>query len=124
MNPMEIISLIIAIAVLLKLIVFIAKPGWLNKVASYMMKMNNKIIVGIVLVMMIVVGYFVFTTLTITQILPTIILGHMLLALLLLMYPKVYSNLSSAVFKDPKGSWLMWLIWAGLSLWVLYVLFL
>jgi len=124
MNPMEIISLVIAIMILLKLIVFIAKPDWLSKMASYILKMNNKVFVGLILVLIVVVGYFVLTTLTITQALPAILLGHMLLALLLVMYPKAYNNLTKVVFKDRKNSWLMWLIWAGLSLWVLYVLFL
>lgn len=122
MNVMEILSLIIAIIVLLKLIVFIAKPKWLSKMANAMVK-KNKLMVTLIIVFLIVFGYIVFTNLTIIQALPVILLGHMILALVMVQYPKIYSNFSKAIFKDRKKSWLVWAIWVVLSLWALYVLF-
>ena len=122
MNPMEIISLVISILVLVKLLLFIVKPKILSDVGTKMSK-NNKVITWSILAAIVVVGYYVLSSLTVVQVLPAIMLGHMILALSLFQYPKMYNAFIKEVFKDTSKTWLVWLIWAGLSLWALYTLF-
>ncbi len=122
MNPMEIISLVVAVLVLLKLVVFLLKPEVLSEAGKNMSK-NSKIMILPILILFVIVGYYVFSSLSIIQVFPAILLGHILLALLLFQYPKVYSLMIKEVFKDTSKSWLVWLIWTGLSVWTLYALF-
>ena len=122
MNPMEIISLVIAILVLVKLLVFIIKPKLLSDMGTKMSK-NNKVVKLTILAAMVIVGYYVFSSLSVIQVLPAILLGHMVLAFSFFQYPKLYNSYMKEIFKDTSKTWLIWLIWAGLSLWVLYTLF-
>ena len=122
MNPMEIISLIIAIIVLLKLILFLVKPKMFSKMASVVSK-KSKMLVWVILSMMIIVSYFVFTSFTVVQVLPMILLGYLILTLLMVQYPKVYKVFVKEIFKDTKKTWLVWLIWTILVVCTLYVSF-
>ncbi|MBT4539752.1 hypothetical protein HOC32_05680 [Candidatus Woesearchaeota archaeon] len=122
MNPMEIISLIIAIIVLLKLILFLVKPKMFSKMASVVSK-KSKMLVWVILSMMIIVSYFVFTSFTVVQVLPMILLGYLILTLLMVQYPKVYKVFVKEIFKDTKKTWLVWLIWTILAVCTLYVSF-
>jgi len=121
MNALEIISLVTAIAVLIKLLVFLVKPKLLESFASDIDK-TAKFMTPVILVLFAVIAYYVFSTLSIMQVLPAILLGHIILGLMLVQYPKVYKMFAKEVFKDTSKTWLVWLIWSALSVWVLYVL--
>ena len=122
MNAVEIISLIVAVLVLLKLVVFIINPKWLGKIAEKMLK-QSMVTTILILIFGIIVAYFVFTSLTIVQALPAIILGHMILALVIIQYPKIYKSFTKVMLKDRKKAWLVWAIWVVLAVCTLYVLF-
>jgi|APSaa5957512535_1039671.scaffolds.fasta_scaffold17372_3 hypothetical protein len=122
MNALEIISLVTAIAVLIKLLVFLVKPKLLESFASDIDK-TAKFMTPVILVLFAVIAYYVFSTLSIMQVLPAILLGHIILGLMLVQYPKVYKMFAKEVFKDTSKTWLVWLIWSALSVWVLYVLY-
>ena len=120
MNPLEIISVVIAILVLVKLLVFLVKPRWLANLVNDVDK-TAKFTTPIIIVLFVVIAYYVFSVFSITQVLPAILLGHMILGLMLLKYPKVYKLFVKEVFKNTSKTWLVWLIWSVLSVWVLYV---
>lgn len=122
MNAMEIISLIAAIAVFFKLIMFMVHPKWLDKIVKVATK-KTKLFVWLLLVLIIVLSYFILASMTITQAVPVIILGHFILALMLLQFPKIYEDLAKAIIKNPKKVWLGWLVWVIILVWTLYVLF-
>ena len=122
MNAMEIITLVVAVLVLLKFIVFLINPKWLGKMAEKMLQ-KSMIMTTALLIFGIVVAYYVFTSITIVKALPAIILGHIILALVIIQYPKVYKNFAKIMLKDRKKSWLVWLIWIVLAVWVLVYLF-
>ncbi len=122
MNALEIISLIAAVAVLLKLLVFLVKPKFLKDWGNAIAK-KGTFMLWYVIILLVVIAYFVFSAFTITQALPVILLGYMLLALMLVQYPKVYQLFVKEVFKDTGKTWLIWAIWTVLSVWALYVLF-
>lgn len=121
MNPLEILSLIFAIMIIVKFLVFLVKPDWLLKTAE---KLSHKkgIMNGLFLVLVVVLGYFVLSNLTITQVMPGILLGSTLVGAMMVQYPG-YLKLAKTMIKDKKKVWLFWLIWLVLACWVLVVLF-
>lgn len=122
MNAMEIITLVLGILVLLKLLTFLMKPKMLSNMGHAVSK-NSKMLAWGILCVVIVLGYFVLSDLTVVQAIPAILLGHTILALLLIQYPKAYDTLVVEMFRDTKKSWLIWLIWVGLVLWAFYEMF-
>ena len=123
MNPLEIISLIFAIAVIVKFVVFLAIPDLLLKLTTKIAK-KTKLINVILVILILVVGYFVLSQLTIIQVIPALWLGSMMFALLFLQYPKKYVTWVKQLMKDKNKIWFFWVIWLVIAAWVLYVLFL
>ena len=122
MNGMEIISLVMSIAVLLKLVIFLVKPKLLSDMASNMVKHINMMKWPMV-ALLVVIGYYVFTNLTITQAFPAFVFGYLVFGVFMFSYPKLYKIFVAEVFKDTSKTWLVWVIWVGLSVLVLYSLF-
>lgn len=122
MNPLEILSLIFAIMIIVKFLVFLVKPDWLLKTAE---KISHKksIINGLFLVLIVVLGYFVLTNLTITQVMPGVLLGSALIGAMMIQYSG-YLKLANKMIADKKKVWLFWLVWLVLAIWVLVALFL
>jgi len=123
MNTLEIISLIFAIGILLKVLVFLVKPEWMLKIVDLFVN-KTKILNILIVILMVVLGYFVLTTLTIIQVIPALWLGSMLFALMLIQYPKHYQKWVKVLLKDKKRVWFFWAIWLVIAGWILYVLFL
>ena len=121
MNTLEIISLIFAIIVLVKFVVFLVKPDWLFKAAGKFGKKTTLVNVSF-LAMVLVLGYLVLTNLTITQVVPGILIGSFLYGAMFLQSPN-YSTLAKKLIKDKK-MWLFWIPWLVIAIWVLIVLFL
>ena len=122
MNALEIISLIFAISVVIKLVIFLINPKWMLKAVDLVGK-QNKLVLGFTVLSTLVLGYFVLTSLTIIQVIPAIFLGMCLMGIILFQYPKLYVKLAKDVLKERNKFWWQWLIWLGLSGWIVYTLF-
>ena len=122
MNILEILSLILAIIIIVKFLVFLTKPDWLLKVAE-IVSHKKSLLNGLFLILVVVLGYFVLSNLTITQVMPGILLGSFLIGAMMVQYPG-YLKLAKKMITDKKKVWLFWLIWLILACWVLVDLFL
>ena len=118
----EIIALIFAIAVIVKLIFFLAAPKAMMKWVKYVTK-SAYVLTVVYLVALVVVGYFVFAEMSVIQVVAGGMFILPLFALTMAAYPKMFETLVSEMMKNLKKSWLPWLLWVALALWVLYALF-
>ena len=123
MTPVEIIALIFALAVILKLILFytIDPKKWLK----FMEKFFNKIALMNVLMLLfaVVILAFLLQEINIIQIWVAALFGMILYGLVMVYYHKGYLKIVDQVFKDRKKAWFIWLVFLAMSIWVLYALF-
>ncbi len=122
MSAIEIIAVIVTISVLLKTVMFLVNPTPLKRWAEVMMG-KACLMQGVMLAFIVIVGYFLLTNLTVVQVVASMVLGHFLMALLLLQYPKIYKKMIVEIFKEPRKMWLPFLIWIILAVWTLWVVF-
>ena len=125
MTPIEIIALIFALAVLIKLIVVIFSPKKWMKFAESWLKMGTGLMI-IYLIAAIVIGYFLLQSLTIVQIAAAMLFTAMLMGVGVMMYPGPVLKLGKEILNKKnvvKKNWLSLLIWIILAIWVLYALF-
>lgn len=123
MTPIEILATIFAVIVIVKLAVFIAKPGILMKATEGMMK-NEVLTTLTYLVLAVIVGYYIFAELTVVQVAAVTLWVSILIGIGVAPYSKILLKsrdelLSAGISK----AWLAMLIWAVLAIWVLYVVF-
>jgi len=123
MTPIEILATIFAIIVVVKVAVFIAKPGLLMKGAGAMLK-NEVLTTLVYLVLAVIVGYYIFADLTVVQVASVTLWVSLLIGIGVAPYSKILLKsrdelLSTGISK----AWLSMLIWAGLAIWVLYAVF-
>lgn len=123
MNPIEIIALIFALAVLIKTITFIfIDPKSSLKLAEKIWKKTGTILPSIFfIILLVILSYFLLIQLTIVQIFAASLFGIALYKLLLAQYPKPFLRFAQEVLKNKQKLWLPGLIWIILALWVLYM---
>ena len=123
MTPVEIIAVIFAILVIVKMVtVWFVKPNFAMKMTK--MFMSNRIIVtvGFVIVAA-VIGYFLIAEMSISQIVAASLFGMIIYGLFIVQYPDEYLKLAADAMKNKTRVWLPSLIFLVLSLWVLYEAF-
>jgi hypothetical protein len=123
MNAVEIIALVIAIVILLKvLMLLVIKPksflGMLEKVYKQRTLMS-----AIYLVLIVVTTYYLLQHLTIVEILAASMFGVFLIGLALIQYPKRMMRFFNQVLKNKEKMWLSWILWIVAAVWVLIELF-
>jgi hypothetical protein len=125
MTPVEIFALIIALAVIIKLVVLLVKPqSWRSVVKVVYGKPGITMIIGLVLA--VVVLYYLLMELTIVQIFASMLFLALIAGVTMSAYYEQISELIDNMLKDKaivKKAWLSIIIWLILSVWVLYVLF-
>ena len=123
MTPVEIIALIFALAVLVKMVFFfvVGPKKWLN-FADKMFK-KTVLLNSVILLIAVVLLAFLLQEVNIIQIWVAALFGMCLMALVFVNYHKGYLEIIKEIFKDRAKSWLIWAIFALLSIWVLYALF-
>lgn len=123
MGALEVIAVIFALIILVKLIlVLIVKPKPIIKLAEKIYKQTVLISVCYIIILA-VVAYFLFAELNIIQIAAAGLFGILLYGFILIQYPKELLKFSEEVLKDKQKAWLPWLFFVALALWVLYTVF-
>jgi len=124
MTPIEILALIFAIAVLLKLIIVaLSSKSWLGIVKP--IYSNPVLLIVIELILSAVILYYLLQTLGIIQIMACVLLGALLTGLSFAAFSKEFLPFALKMLKGNiiSKAWLPILIWLALSIWVLIELF-
>jgi len=120
MTSIEILALIFALLILIKLLVISVNPkkwiGFSKKI------LNNKAPVYIIYVILtVIVGYIVLSTVPATEIGAVTLFISLLIALSFLPYAKKLNVFSEDLIVGIiKKSWLPIIIWLALAVWILY----
>ena len=122
MNAVEIIALIFAIMALVKMVFLLLKPKILMDFGMKMVEKTN-LMKGMLIAMILVVGYFLLTSMTIVEVFAASMLGIFAYALIFTQYPKMMKSFYKAAIKDMNKLWLPIVIWIVVAVWVLIVLF-
>ncbi len=123
MAPIEILAIIFAVFVIVKLIVVTVKPGLWMKWANGMLK-NELLITLIYFVLAVIIGYYIFAELTVVQVAAVTLWVSMLIGIGFVPYSKILLKTSDELLSvGISKAWLSMLIWAGLAIWVLYAVF-
>ena len=121
MTPIEILALIVAVITLIKMVFFLIKPDSLLKTAESIFKC--KALPFLYLIAAIIIGYFVFMELTIVQVFAAMFFLIPLIGMGIASFPKQTLALSKEVVKHREKIWYAFIIWTGLAIWTLVVLF-
>ena len=126
MTPVEIIAAIFAVAVLVKLSFIAAKPEWWRDWMKVVIK-RSKCLVWVYFALALIVGYYLLQSLTIVEVMASVVFGSLLMAMVLLQYPDAIIKIGRQMLKDRTSlfakAWLGIVVYAALAVWVLYVLF-
>jgi len=122
MNPMEIIALVIAIAVILKALMFMFNPKWLT---SLMDIMHKYIVLQAVAVSIITLALGIYLYLFMGPVLLIVaaLFGMMTFAIVLVMSPRLYLKFGKDVIKNRKALIPVFLVWGVLAVLTLWKLF-
>jgi hypothetical protein len=125
MTPIEIFALVFSVAVLLKIIViFVDARKWIHIAESFFKKPS--LLTVLYVVAAVVVGYYLFQSLSIIQITAVMLFTMLLVGMSILAYPGPILKMSKEILKKKdviKRNWLSLLIWAVIALYTLYILF-
>ncbi len=123
MGAIEIFAWIFAVAVLIKLSVVLVNPKlWLSKVAEPALK-NVKVLKMVYLVLTLVVGYFLFQSMTVVQVSAVFLFVSGILGLSMLPYHKHLLKAAKDIKKNGiKDAWLPIVLFLALALWTVYAL--
>ncbi len=127
MTALEVIATILAILVLVKVSVVLVNPGlWMKKVAEPLFG-NPALATAVYAGLAIVVGYFVFASLTIVEVAAVMAFTALLMGLGMLPYAKPMLKIAEEMAANRsellRNAWLPIVIWVGISLWVLSSVF-
>lgn len=126
MVAIEILAGIFAVVVLLKLVAVIGKPANWIKIAEAIAQ-KCAIATAVYLVLAVIVGYFVFTSLTAAQIGAVMLFTALLMGFSMAPYYKalVEAVKETMTTRDVvlRKYWLAFLIWAILAVWIICKLF-
>ncbi len=118
MEIIEILAVVLAGLILVKTIVILIKPKRLMDLGE---KVANQtfLLTTIITILMVVVGYYVISSVGIVSLMAVMLFSNLLIGLLLIQYPKSYLTLSEDILNNRKKTWLPLLVWIALSIWVL-----
>jgi len=127
MNALEIIAAVFSAWIIIKLGILWAVPKkfgkwgvnqWMHNVASFK---------TLALVLTVIVGYFVFTTLDIVTIAAVMAFTALLYKFTLMSYTKEMTHLAKELMQKPQlllsRAWIALIIWICIALWTLWALF-
>ncbi len=130
MNALEIIALIFAISVIVKLFMFLFARDYMKKWMDCFVERTDLLMV-LYAVMVVIVGYFVLfneaTRMTVIQVVSASTFALGVIGLTLISASKSgLKKMGKDMMSKPglQKTAVGWIIWVGLALWVLYVLFL
>ena len=120
MTSIEVLATIFAVLVLVKLAFIRTNPkAWMNFAQPILR--NSVVALLIYLVLAAVVGYFIFSSMTIVQVGAVMLFTSLLMGVGLAPYSQVILKVGEEMLTEGVGkAWLSMLIWSCISLWVLY----
>lgn len=126
MTAVEILAVILAVMVLVKLIIIFINPRSWAGVSETMLK-NTHLVSAIYLVLAVVVGYFVFSEMSILQVGAATLFVTLLMGLALTPHAKLLLKIRKTLYKSRRKIlamyWLPSLIWVIIAIWILVVAF-
>ncbi len=120
MTSLEVLAMIFAVLILVKLAFFRINPkAWMNFAQPILR--NSLVALLVYLVLAAVVGYFIFSSMTIVQVGAVMLFTSLLMGVGLAPYSQVILKVGQEMLTVGVGkAWLSMLIWTCISLWVLY----
>ena len=120
MTSIEVLATIFAVLILVKLAFIWANPrAWMNFAQPILR--NSVVALLVYLVLAAVVGYFIFSSMTIVQVGAVMLFTSLLMGVGLAPYSQVILKVGEEMLTEGVGkAWLSMLIWSCISLWVLY----
>jgi hypothetical protein len=123
MTALEIIATVFALLIVVKVAVVLVNPqAWRKNVAEPLWR-NPRVATAVYGVLAAVVGYYVFTSLDITQVAAVMASTSLLVALGLLPYAPALMKVADEISATPpsllRKAWLPLVIWVVIALWVL-----
>lgn len=120
MTSIEVLATIFAVLVLVKMAFIRTNPkAWMNFAQPILR--NSVVALLVYLVLAAVVGYFIFSSMTIVQVGAAMLFTSLLMGVGLAPYSQVILKVGEEMLTEGVGkAWLSMLIWTGISLWVLY----
>ena len=123
MGPNKILASIFALAILIKLAFIIARPNLWMKFAGVLIENSARTTV-IYLILAAIVGYYVFSRISILDAAAVMLFTSLLMGLSLAPYGKSLLKLGEEAMSTGLGkAWLPLLLWGLLALWILYAAF-
>jgi hypothetical protein len=116
----KILAGVFAALVLIKLAFLLISPGqWLGVTQAFLG--HYSMIMGLYLVLLVITGYFVFTSLDLIDVAVVMLFTGLLLGLSLIPYLAVMPNLTEAIMSAGFAkAWPAWIIWGAIAVAVLY----
>lgn len=121
MTPIEIITLIATVLIILRALIFLVRPNSRWGLAKKIIKLPL-----VSLILAAVVLYFLLVELTIVQVFASVVFAFLLILITVSSYPEIIDQMTSKTVKNKiilKKVWLPALVWAILIIWVLYTFF-
>jgi hypothetical protein len=120
MTSIEVLATIFAVLVLVKLAFIRTNPkAWMNFAQPILR--NSVVALSVYLVLAAVVGYFIFSSMTIVQVGAVMLFTSLLMGVGLAPYSQVILKVGQEMLTEGvEKAWLSMLIWTCISLWVLY----
>jgi hypothetical protein len=125
-SAIEIIAIIFALFILLKISIVLINPrGWF-KVSDAILR--NTIVTTIVyLFLAVIVGYYIFRSFSITQVAAVMLFSSILIGLGMLPFSETLLTISDEMLRSRsdilRKTWLTLLIWIAIAIWTLYEAF-
>lgn len=126
MSAIEIIAVIFAIFILLKVSIILINPhGW-SRLADAIL--SNKIITTTAyLLIAVIVGYFIFRNFSIVQVAAIMLFSSILIGLGLLPFSEIFLTIRDEMLESRwyilRKTWFTLLIWITIAVWTLYEVF-
>jgi len=120
MTSIEVLATIFAVLVLVKMAFIRTNPkAWMNFAQPILR--NSVVALLVYLVLAAVVGYFIFSSMTIVQVGAVMLFTSLLMGVSLAPYSQLILKVGEEILTEGLGkAWLSMLIWTCISLWVLY----
>ncbi len=120
MTSIEVLATIFAVLVLVKMAFIRTNPKAWMSFAQPILR-NSVVALSVYLVLAAVVGYFIFSSMTIVQVGAVMLFTSLLMGMGLAPYSQVILKVGEEMLTEGVGkAWLSMLIWSCISLWVLY----
>lgn len=126
MTAIEILATILAVTILVKLTMIMINPkAWL-KLAERMLKMRAEI-TALYAVLAVIIGYFIFASLSIVQVAAVMLFTSILIGLSMFQYSdaimEIVKQTPTTGAEMFHKNWLIMIIWASIAVWTLYAVF-